>query len=113
MNGVEIKHSGQIVFFLFLFFTFTLSCHSQSDTAFYLSPVKLTPLSFIKEAKECYKKSGMELTMFDDFPADWVKPKDVNDLLYLIHSKTKCSCFVSPLSSYIPFNDYADAGDYA
>ena len=35
------------------------------------------------------------------------------ELQLLVKSKDKCNCFVSPLSSTIPFSDSADLGGYA
>lgn len=50
--------------------------------------------------------------MLNQFPIDWVKRTDIDTLMALIQSTEKCTCFLNPLSSYIP-DDYAEVGGFA
>ena len=74
-------------------------------------PQEYSPMSFIFEVS---KKNRLEtLTMTNNFPENWVKKKDITSLIQLINNTTKSDCYLNPLSSSLPFNDYAEIGGYA
>ncbi|GAA5024544.1 hypothetical protein GCM10011506_08240 [Marivirga lumbricoides] len=80
-------------------------------------PEDYTPLSFIEEVRIRDGEHGdtlfRVLTMIDKFSNDWVKRNDIDTLMNLIQSTEKCACFLNPLSSYIPIDDYAEIGGFA
>jgi hypothetical protein len=82
----------------------------------FLKPDQFSPITFLKAVSRNSKsKTGsliIPITMFDNFPIDWVKKEYIDTLISIINSKDTCGCFLNPLSSYIP-NDYADKGGYA
>lgn len=75
------------------------------------------PISFIKEASKTLKTEKdtlrIGMTMIDEFPIDWVKKEHIEPLFSLLESKEVCGCFLNPLSSYIPTDDFAEKGGYA
>jgi len=85
------------------------------DSLGFLTTKDLTPSSFlnIMQYKGNHDSAINVVTMYDDFPDQWVDSSDIDSLLTLIESKQKCYCFLNPLSSYIPFDDSADLGGYA
>lgn len=91
----------------------SISVDTSSQHVFWLSPESMTPLEFLRIMKQLdnYRPFG-GVTMLDSFPKNWVKKKDIDTLIKLVHSREKCNCFLNPLSSYIP-KDSADLGGYA
>jgi hypothetical protein len=81
---------------------------------YWLTPQKMTPLSFLETMKIKGKRVSnlTVVTMEDSFPRNWLTRKDIDTLIKLVNSKEKCNCFLNPLSSYIP-NDSANLGGYA
>jgi hypothetical protein len=88
------------------------SVDTSSPHVSWLTPESMTPLEFLRTIKQgdTYGPLGV-VTMWDNFPKNWVKKKDVATLIKLVNSKEKCHCILNPLSSYIP-NDSADLGGY-
>src|SRR5690606_29837628 len=80
-------------------------------------PENYNPISFIKESSKTFKTKKdtlrVGLTMTDEFPIDWVKEEHIEYLISLLESKEVCGCFINPLSSYLPFDDFAEKGGYA
>jgi hypothetical protein len=74
----------------------------------------LDPKSFITILTEKYKEDSPFnfVTMIGDFPDDWVKPKDVQYLISIMHSKEKCCAYMSFFSSTIS-NKNAEIGGFA
>ena len=90
---------------------------TNSDSIQWLTPKQFTPKSFIS-ALELHNHRQHDIvnvmTMYNDFPSDWVKPSDIDTLIKLISSTKKCECFLNPISSNIPTQDeYAEIGGYA
>ena len=81
----------------------------------WLTPKQFTPLSFIKALTMNETKPQLihETTVIDAFPDNWVKSSDLDSLITLIGSTTKCNCSLNPLSSRSPTNENADVGGYA
>ncbi|RZK01857.1 MAG: hypothetical protein EOO46_19035 [Flavobacterium sp.] len=103
---------------LFLITTFSFGQKktlSGQSTTHWLTPEKMTPLSFLHTMKIKGNQANhfAVLTMVDSFPKDWLTKKDIDTLVKLVNVKEKCSCFLNPLSSYIPTNDSAELGGYA
>lgn len=80
-----------------------------------LKPANLTPFTFIDLASKNYQRDSSlnVITMFNDFPADWIKESYIDSLILLLESKEKCSCFLNPYSSFLPVNEYAEIGGFA
>ena len=78
----------------------------------WLVPSKFTPLELLQILT---KKEGELnfITVENDFPDKWMKESDIDTLINLISSKTKCKCLVNPLSSYLPTTEESDLGGYA
>ncbi len=93
----------------------TDTLQKNSDTVHWLTPMELTPISFLNAVIKHNDKDTLiyVITMVDEFPVDWVKQSDIDSLVTLITSTKKCNCFLNPLSSYIPTNKNADIGGYA
>ena len=87
----------------------------KKGSSFYLNPREFTPLSFINAVTipDETKNHSINVTTMTEFPEDWVKSSDLDSLITLIGSTTKCNCSKSPLSSHIPTNMNADIGGYA
>jgi hypothetical protein len=82
----------------------------------FLKPEQFNPLSFLKAVsynnRPIARSLRIPITMFDDFPRDWVKKEHIDTLISFLDSKDTCCCFLNPLSSYIP-SDYALKAGYA
>ena len=52
-------------------------------------------------------------TIVNEFPENWVKKEEIENLIGLIDSKENCKCLVNPLSSKIPINEKSTIGGYA
>ena len=86
------------------------------DSTRSIEPKQYTPLSFIRAVslRNSAKAAGSNVsTLKGDFPSDFVKSSDLDSLMNLIDSSTPCKCSLSPLSSFIPTNESAEAGGYA
>jgi len=112
-------------------FTLTTSCRGQTNNKtteqtmkeqsemenetgeLWLNPKNMTPLSFIETVRKKTNAGDLNvITMFDDFPDNWIKREDIDSLIKLVKSEEKCYCFLNPLSSFIP-SDSATVGGYA
>jgi hypothetical protein len=82
----------------------------------FLKPDQFNPITFLNAvSRNSRSKTGsfiIPITMFDNFPIDWVKKEHIDTLISVLNSKDTCGCILNPLSSFIP-NDYADKGGYA
>ena len=126
------KYSQLLILFTFVFCSQTIkaderkktlvaiqtndSTKVKKDSLQWLTPKQFTPLSFIKAftMPTGEKITSINVTtMLNDFPLNWVKSSDLDSLVTLIGSTTKCNCFLSPLSSYVPAEEIADVGGYA
>ncbi len=80
-------------------------------------PENYNPISFIEEVSKTLKTEKdtlrIGITMTDEFPIDWVKEKHIEYLISTLESKEVCGCFINPLSSYLPLDDFAEKGGYA
>jgi hypothetical protein len=78
------------------------------------TPRHFTPLTFIDALTSGYHPdfSVHITTMMGDFPENWVKRHHIDSLIILVDSKTKCNCFMNPLSSFVS-NDSSEVGGYA
>ncbi len=80
-------------------------------------PENYDPISFINMTSLTIKTEKdtflIGMTMIGEFPNNWVKKEHIASLIKLLGSKEKCGCFLNPLSSYIPTDDYAEKGGYA
>ncbi|MDD2981897.1 MAG: hypothetical protein PHQ74_00780 [Crocinitomicaceae bacterium] len=80
-------------------------------------PENYNPITFIKAisstSQDEKSRAIVWITMNDEFPIDWIKEEHVDYLISILDSKEICKCFVNPLSSYLPFNDFAEKGGYA
>lgn len=113
VNGDLIKENGDWAFsigdslLISSFWTFTYSFPKPED---------YTPKSFIEFVSQSVEtdstRSNLGMSMTNEFPADWIKEEDLEDLFKLLDSKEKCGCFLNPLSSYIPTGN-AEKGGYA
>jgi hypothetical protein len=115
-NQIELVKANERSNNHFISFQTNDSVKAKEDSVRWLAPKKFSPLSFIQGLKvpnEVKQHSISLTTMADDFPNDWVKPSDLDSLISLIGSTTKCNCLLNPLSSYIPTNETADIGGYA
>lgn len=74
----------------------------------------LDPKSFITLFIEKYKEDSPLnfVTMIGDFPDDWVKPKDVQYLISIMHSKEKCCGYMNFFSSTI-LDENTEIGGFA
>ncbi|MDP5199658.1 hypothetical protein [Flavobacterium sp. DG2-3] len=73
----------------------------------------LNPKSFITILKKRYDKTAINsVTMSGDFPDNWVKPKDVEYLISIMHSKKKCCGYMNILSSHLS-TENAEVGGFA
>jgi len=84
------------------------------DSATWLISKKMTVSAFL-ELVRLKSDNHRELNIFimkDDFDTGWVKRSDLDTLIKLVQLKNKCSCFLEPVSSFIPTNS-ADIGGYA
>lgn len=98
---------------------------SKKNTCCYAA--QFTPISFIKYFSRNQGNNSVlnvtvnkgtdtvlnVITMIDNFPENWVKETDIDTLISILSSKERCSCFLNPLSSKIPTDDYAETGGYA
>ncbi|MFH1050540.1 MAG: hypothetical protein V1779_06365 [bacterium] len=79
------------------------------------SPSMFIPITLLTEELCMY--NGYEkydfVTFNDEFPNNWVKTSDIDTLISILNSQTRCKCLVSIYSSYIPFEDFAEMGGYA
>jgi hypothetical protein len=76
---------------------------------------EFTPLSFIEAVKK-HDGHDSSLNFFmirDTFPTNWVKREHLDTLMALVHSTERCNCYVNPLSSYFPLDNYAEIGGFA
>jgi len=115
-NQIEMVRANEKDNNHFISFQTNDSVKVERGSSSLLTPKQFTPLSFIKAltiANEVERHSINVTTMADSFPNDWVKASDLDSLMALIGSTTKCNCFLNPLSSYIPTNENADIGGYA
>ena len=115
-NQIEMVKANEKADNHFISFQTNDSVKVEKDSSSLLTPKQFTPLSFIKALttpNEVKRHSINVTTMADAFPNDWVKSSDLDSLMALIGSTTKCNCFLNPLSSYIPTNENADIGGYA
>lgn len=75
------------------------------------------PISFIEHFASSLKTEEDNLrigvTMIGDFPIDWVKEEHIDYLIKSLESNEICGCYINPLSSYIPTNDFAEKGGFA
>ena len=80
-------------------------------------PENYNPISFINEVSKTLKTKKdtlrIGMTMIDEFPIDWVKEKHIEYLISILESKEVCGCFINPLSSYLPLDDFSEKGGYA
>ncbi len=87
------------------------------STYLFSDPKSYNPISFIKEASKTLKteKDTLRIGMIikNQFPIDWVKKEHIAPLFSLLESKEVCGCYLNPLSSYIPVDDFAEEGGYA
>ena len=92
----------------------SLNDTSVNRESYWLTPQKMTPLSFLERMKIKGKRINnlAVVTMEDSFPNNWLTKNDIDTLIKLVNSKEKCNCFINPLSSYIP-SDNANVGGYA
>jgi hypothetical protein len=84
------------------------------DSAVWTTTKNLTVSTFLKVVR-LKKDNHRELNiivMKDDFDSGWVKRSDIDTLIQLVKLKDKCSCFLEPVSSFIP-TDSANIGGYA
>ena len=83
----------------------------------FLKPNQSNPISFIEGASETLKTEKdtvqIGLMMTDEFSDDWVKEEHIEYLISILQSKEVCGCFINPLSSYLPFDDFAEKGGFA
>lgn len=96
----------------------TTLIHSFWKAAYvFPEPANYNPISFIQEASKTLKTARdtlrIGMTITNNFPDHWVKKKHIDSLILLLDSREDCSCYTNPLSSYIPFNDFAEKGGYA
>jgi tetratricopeptide (TPR) repeat protein len=73
------------------------------------------PLAFIERASKISNDSfpypiGIPA---EGYPINWVKEKDIEELIKLVRSEKKCMCYMSPLSSHFPDKNKANVGGYA
>lgn len=82
----------------------------------FLRPDQFNPISFLNAVSRKIKTGNdsfiIPITMFDNFPIDWIKKEHIDTLISILNSKDTCGCFLNPLSSYIP-SDFANKGGYA
>jgi hypothetical protein len=80
-------------------------------------PENYNPISFIEGVSKTLKTEKdtlrIGMIMMDQFPIDWVKEKHIEYLISILESKEVCGCFINPLSSYLPLDDFAEKGGYA
>ncbi|MBS7254341.1 hypothetical protein [Flavobacterium branchiicola] len=77
------------------------------------SPKDLNPKSFIELFTEAHNKKPLNfITMTGEFPANWVKPGDVEYLISILDSKKKCCGYMNIFSSTL-LNEDADVGGFA
>jgi hypothetical protein len=80
-------------------------------------PKNYNPISFIEEVSKTLKTEKdtirIGMTMTDEFPIDWVKEEHIEYLISILESKEVCGCFINPLSSYLPLDDFAEKGGFA
>ena len=81
----------------------------------FLNPKSFNSFSLLKAIRinKTKKNTLPFLTIENEFPENWVKFEDINELIKLIDSKEKCKCLVNPLSSYLPTNEKANIGGFA
>ena len=93
-----------------------ISSFWQSDDSF-KKPENYSPMSFIEKVSSVVKTNkntlNIGIKMIDDFPTDWVKEEHIEQLMILLDSKKTCGCYLNPLSSYIPRDDFGEIGGYA
>ncbi|MBS1600624.1 MAG: hypothetical protein JST75_20535 [Bacteroidetes bacterium] len=112
--------TNNLLILLVFLLTYTL-CYGQNDnvvhqdTTMWLTPKGVNVSTFLQKVNNAkhHESEVNILVMTNDFFDTWVKPSDIDKLIRLVKSKVKCDCFVSPLSSTIPFKDSADLGGYA
>ncbi len=89
----------------------------ESQTYGFLNPEQFDPISFIKVLSKTLKTQSdtirIGITMIDKFPKDWVKEEHIEPLFLILESKEVGGCFINPLSSYLPFDDYSEKGGFA
>lgn len=112
-NGDLIKENGDWAFSIddsLLISSFWTPTYSFSK------PEDYSPLSFIIFVSQSIEtdstKSHLGVSMTNEFPIDWVKEEHLEGLFKLLDSREECSCFLNPLSSYIPTGK-AENGGYA
>ncbi len=80
-------------------------------------PEDYDPISFINAVSNNIKKGNstfrIGMTMINEFPIDWVKKEHIEPLFQLLESEEVCGCYLNPLSSFIPSDDFAEKGGYA
>ncbi|MFD1015478.1 hypothetical protein [Winogradskyella rapida] len=83
----------------------------------FAKPENYNPISFLEQVSSTLKTEKdtlrIGMTMIGDFPIDWVKEEHIEHLIKLLESKEICGCYLNPLSSYIPTDDFAEKGGYA
>lgn len=91
-----------------------LDLFTKKDNIKIIHAKDLDPKSFITLSIEKYKEDCPLnfVTMIGDFPDDWVKPRDVQYLISIMHSKEKCCGYMNFFSSTIS-NENAEIGGFA
>ena len=85
---------------------------TRGNKELWLSPKNMTPLSFIETVRKKINAEDLNvITMFNDFPDNWIKREDIDSLIKFVKSEKKCYCFLNPRSSFIP-SDSATIGGY-
>jgi hypothetical protein len=74
------------------------------------SASEYSPIGFIKELKK--ENNFNVFSTEDDLSKNWIKRTDLDSLISLVDSNESCSCYLNPLSSYIP-KDSAEVGGFA
>lgn len=79
-----------------------------------LCPKDLDPKLFITLFTKRYNENSTWnfVTMAGDFPDDWVKPKDVQYLISIMHSKEKCCGYMNIFSSHL-LSENGEVGGFA
>lgn len=84
------------------------------DTLFItLKAKEIPPLLFLQKLIKTSENDFRGIKIVYDFPDGWVTHADVDSLIKLVRSKTRCKCFMIPLAMYMPFKENTNLGGYA
>lgn len=94
----------------FIFFGCKKTKQKKENVIQRKSVSEYSPIGFIEELKK--ENTFNVLSIKDDLSKNWIRSTDLDSLISLVESKEKCSCYLNPLSSYIP-KDSAEVGGFA